>query len=112
MLEFLYVTAFVLLVSGAVIGGKMDQGLAVNRAPNPTLTTNITSLSGFVGIIWFGLGFFLFQWWLPLLALPVSIALSAFMAVYVLRLGFAPLWAMLISILGVVLTIYILITVI
>lgn len=107
MREVLFVVAMVLLGSGATIGDKIVKGSVLDQPRSMVPLQLVTAIAGLTGVAWFIYGFFPFRWWLPLASLVAFAIFGAFISVYVRRSYSAPLMAILISMAGFGVAIYV-----
>ena len=96
----LYLVAFVVLGAGAHLGGKIVNGHIVNQPRDPRLLNAISGIATLATVGWFVWGFFLFSWWVPLLAIPLFAICGAWITLKAQRANHAPGIAMALIVAG------------
>ena len=110
MNELLFLLNLILLVSCAHHSHRI---LNSYESYKPISSQPLNVISAINGILVFGMfiyGFFILEWYFPIISIIASIIIGSFQAALLSRWGFAPGFCLLEGILGIILTLYLIIT--
>lgn len=104
-MSIIYLASLTLLGVCSMIGQRIDQGARINQPLNPLPLKVVSAISGIVALPLIIAGFFLYQWWMPLLGMLCVAIPGGVIAGILQRKHFAPLAAFICGLLGIALAI-------
>lgn len=93
MAEFWFICAFILLSSAAWVGKSLSGSRGYESLGTITLLCiSVGSIASIGLLVW---AFFIFQWWVPVIAFVANIIIGAFINHYAVKSGRGKAWVLL-----------------